>query len=263
MQCYEEAEACGQMLYCAFNRRFDPTHRAVSQRAKAGEVGQVQVIKSTSRDSPIPSVDYLKTSGGIFQDCGIHDLDNILNITGEAPKSVFVYGNAFHSEIGAIGDHDTIGAMMQFPSGVIATISLSRFASYGYDQRFEVFGSKGMLTSKNLHATGAELSNAQGITVDTTLTPCPSRYQESFAAEMEHFLDVITENVKPEVTKEGVLRVLRVLDALNESLNTGNIVKLDGWGPWWISHHFNYKSSFDNDEGNCSNLSFPVECHRI
>lgn len=228
VRCYAEAEAHGQTLFCAFNRRFDPTHRSVSQRAKAGAVGQVQVIKSTSRDSPIPSVEYLETSGGIFQDCGIHDVDNILNITGEAPESVFVFGNAFHSEIGAIGDHDTIGAMMKFPSGIIANISLSRFASYGYDQRFEVFGSKGMLTSKNLHATAAELSTEQGITVDPTLTPCPIRYQESFAAEMEHFLDVITENVEPEVTKEGVLRVLRVLDALNESLNTGKVVKLNG-----------------------------------
>ena len=104
-----------------------PTARSSWER-KVEELDKCKFIKTTSRDSPFPGINYLATSGGIFQDCSVHDVDEILNITGEAPKTVFVLGSAFHAEIGAIGDTDTVAIMMKFPSGVIGQIEFMFFA---------------------------------------------------------------------------------------------------------------------------------------
>ena len=227
VRCYEEAESRGLPLFCAFQRRFDPTQRSVILKAKSGEIGQVQVIKTTSRDSPFPGINYLATSGGIFQDCSVHDVDVILNITGEAPKTVFVLGSAFHAEIGAIGDTDTVAIMMKFPSGVIGQIDLSRHAAYGYDQRLEVLGSKGMLQSHNPRPNAMVTSNEKGINFGKTYFDGTSRYVEAYAGEMEHFLDIIAKKAEPEVTKEGVLRVLRTLNAMETSWKTGQPVTID------------------------------------
>lgn len=62
-KCYEAAKAKGRILFAAFNRRFDPAYRALKDRVRKGEVGHVQILKVTARDSPLPTIDYLKTSG--------------------------------------------------------------------------------------------------------------------------------------------------------------------------------------------------------
>ena len=138
-------------LFCAFNRRFDPSFSSVRRRVVEGEVGHVHMIKTTSRDSPLPSLDYLKISGGIFHDCAVHDIDLITWILGEYPSKVYSTANSLMKEIGDIGDHDNVLISLTFPSGSLGSIDLSRFANYGYDQRLEVFGAKGMLQVKNVN----------------------------------------------------------------------------------------------------------------
>ena len=207
-------------------KRFDPTYRAVTLRAKGGEIGELQIIKTISRDSPYPGVSCLANSSGIFHDFGIHDVDNILNITGEVPHTVFALGHAFHDDMKGTGDVDTAGVLMRFPSGVIGQMDLSREAVYGYDNRVEVFGSKGMLTGQNTCPTGAVMCNKDGITTDKFHFSFPQRYAEAYAAEMEHFLDVVSKNVEAEVTKKDALLVNRVVAAIHQSWKTGKSVTI-------------------------------------
>ena len=147
--CYKEASDAGLPLLCAFNRRFDPGFSRIHQQVREGKIGKVYMIKTTSRDSPLPPMEYLRQSTGIFHDCGVHDIDVVCWIVGEAPDEVFAQGHAHHPEIAAMNDVDTVAIVMKFPSGVIATIDLSRHSSYGYDQRLEVSGL--LLSTLTLH----------------------------------------------------------------------------------------------------------------
>ncbi len=136
--CYDIAEKNGRPLYCAFNRRFDAGMRNVYNQVRAGKIGRVYQIKTCSRDSPLPSLAYLKISNGMFHDCAVHDIDMVCWVVGEQPVKVMAEGSAFDEGIRSIGDVDTVAIILKFPSGVIATIDLNRHSSYGYDQRLEV-----------------------------------------------------------------------------------------------------------------------------
>ena len=136
--CYEEAERVQKPLFCAFQRRFDPAMSNVYQSVKEGKLGKLYKVKTCSRDGRFPSISYLKISSGIYHDSAIHDIDMICWIVGEEPVGVMALGSAFHSEVEAIGDFDTIAVNLKFPSGVLGYIDLSRHSTFGYDQRLEV-----------------------------------------------------------------------------------------------------------------------------
>ena len=136
--CYKEARQMGLPLMCAFNRRFDYGMASVHDRVKDGQVGKPHLIKTTSRDHPFPSIDFLRNSSGMFRDCAIHDIDVICWVMGSFPDEVFAHAHAHHPEIKDIGDIDTVAIVMKFETGAMATIDLSRYSSYGYDQRLEV-----------------------------------------------------------------------------------------------------------------------------
>ena len=138
IECYNIAEKNSCPLYCAFQRRFDPGMSKLRNQAVEGKIGKLFQIKSTSRDEPRPSIEYLKTSGGMFHDTAVHDIDVICWIVGEEPVSVFAQGSVFDPDIASIGDVDTIAVMLKFPNGVLAVLDLSRHANYGYDMRLEV-----------------------------------------------------------------------------------------------------------------------------
>ena len=138
VQSYNIAQRDNLPLYCAFQRRFDPGMSKLRHSVAEGKIGKVFQLKSTSRDSPRPSVEYLKTSGGMFHDTAVHDVDVLCWIVGEEPVGVFAQGSVFDPEIAGIGDVDTITVMLKFPSGVLSVSDLSRHSSYGYDMRLEV-----------------------------------------------------------------------------------------------------------------------------
>ena len=225
VNCYSEAEKHGASLLCAFNRRFDPTRVKVRKEVKAGRIGQLQMVKTTSRDNPLPSVDYLRISGGIFHDCAIHDIDVIMWIVGEFPTTVYAQAHAFRSTIAAIDDVDTVAITMKFPGGVIAQIDLSRFAAYGYDQRLEAFGSNSMLQSQNARASSVCVSDDKGLQDDVYMFPFWERYAESYKNELDHFLDVI-EGKPCSVKREEVLMASKVASACQESYKTGKPVHI-------------------------------------
>ena len=226
-RCYKTAESCNIPLLCAFNRRFEPTIFSLAERVKKGDIGKVQIIKTTSRDFPQPSIDYLKISGGIFHDCCVHDVDLICWIVGETPHTVFCLAHAFNSEIRAINDVDTVGVVMKFPSGSIGQIDLSRHAVYGYDQRIEVFGTGGMITSENVPALSSQLFTASGSSQPPLKHSFIQRYAESYILEMSHFIDLIKKKENLRITKDDVLRSWHVVDAIERSFHSGKPVTLE------------------------------------
>ena len=146
-------EAKGKLMI-GFNRRFDPSFADVKRRIEAGEVGAVELVTILSRDPGPPPVSYIERSGGLYRDMMIHDFDMARFLLGEEPVEVHAVGaNLVDPAIGKAGDVDTAAVLLKTASGKIAQISNSRRATYGYDQRIEVHGSKGLLTAGNHHAT--------------------------------------------------------------------------------------------------------------
>ncbi|XP_029195475.2 myo-inositol 2-dehydrogenase-like [Acropora millepora] len=225
-RCYNDALSRNIPLFCGFNRRFDPTISSLADRVKNGAIGKVHVIKTTSRDSPMPSINFLKISGGIFHDCCVHDVDIICWIVGEVPHTVFCLAHAFHSEIGELKDVDTVAVVMKFPSGIIGQIDLSRHAVYGYDQRIEVFGADGMVTSDNVPALNTQLFKTSGSSQSPLKHSFPQRYADGYTEEMNHFINAIRRKESLRVSKDDVLRSWHVVDAIEKSFHSGKPVTL-------------------------------------
>ncbi|XP_072942263.1 uncharacterized oxidoreductase YrbE-like [Epargyreus clarus] len=228
-KCYEAAKNKGRVLFAAFNRRFDPAYRSLQVRTRKGEVGHIQIVKVTARDSPLPSIEYLKTSGGVFHDCLVHDFDMCCWVLGELPIRVQATATALIPEVKAIDDFDTIAFVLTFPSGAIALGDNSRYCAYGYDQRLEVFGNKGMIKIENerpCHSTEVVLGH-EGIKLNPIYYSFPSRYKVAYQRELEHFLDVVQYGVPMEVTSWQTLAVSKIATAAEESARTGKTVNLD------------------------------------
>jgi len=226
LRCYQKSDAVGRPLFCAFNRRFDPSFSSVRERVRAGDLGHVHMIKTTSRDSPLPSLDYLKISGGIFHDCAVHDIDLITWILGEYPTEVFSAANSVIPEIGAINDWDNVAIVMKFPSSTLAQIDLCRFSIYGYDQRLEVMGPKGMLHVKNETPNKTVFSGQDGSAEVPMYYSFPSRHNDGYVRELEHFLDVVQDKASMSVTGRMTAAVSKIADACEESAKLGQPVKL-------------------------------------
>ncbi|XP_049865020.1 uncharacterized oxidoreductase YrbE-like [Pectinophora gossypiella] len=228
-KCYEAAKAKGRALFAAFNRRFDPAYRSLKDRVRKGEVGHVQILKVTARDSPLPSIEYLKTSGGVFHDCLVHDIDMSCWVLGELPIRVQASASALIPEIKAIDDFDTIAFLLTFPSGAIVLGDNSRYSAYGYDQRLEVFGNKGMLKVENEKPTHSVESyiGHEGIKTAPIYYSFPSRFKEAYKYELEHFLDVVQKSVPMEVGSWQCLAVSKIATAAEQSARTGQAVDID------------------------------------
>jgi myo-inositol 2-dehydrogenase/D-chiro-inositol 1-dehydrogenase len=227
-KCYETAEKAKLPLFCAFNRRFDPSFVQVKKRVDKGELGKLHVLKSCSRDSPLPSIEYLATSNGIFHDCAVHDIDLICWMLNEYPVKVFASATAHMAPIREIDDHDTVAIQMVFASGAIATIDLSRFANYGYDQRLEVFGPGGMIQAGNQNALGVQCYKGlvEGVSEAPIWYSFASRYEEAYRKELDHFLDVL-DGGKMMIDAKQTLSVCQVASAAEESARTGKPVEVD------------------------------------
>lgn len=227
MLCYEDAEKAGVPLFCAFNRRFDASHATVQKSVRDGEIGQLQMVKVCSRDSPVPSDAYLKISGGIYHDCAVHDIDMMLWIANEYPIEVFSHAHAFKASIREMGDVDTVSISLKFASGMIGQIDLSRYAAYGYDQRVEVFGAQGMLQSENQNKTSVRKCLTQAISKETLKYSFPQRYPEAYAAELEHFINIMNGSEQPLIKKQDVYMVSLIASACEESHKTGKPMRID------------------------------------
>ncbi len=196
-------KAAGVKLQIGFNRRFDPSFQRVRQAVAGGEIGQPHLLRITSRDPQPPPIGYIKVSGGIFLDMTIHDFDMARFLMGAEVEEVYATGAVLvDPAIGEAGDVDTALITLRFASGALGTIDNSRRAVYGYDQRVEVFGSRGMIAVANETPHRATLSDATGVHGPLPEFFFIERYAAAYIAEMRAFLESILEDKTPPVTGE-------------------------------------------------------------
>lgn len=198
-----------------FNRRFDHNFKAVKDAVENGKIGDPHIIKVTSRDPEPPSAEYVKVSGGMFLDMTIHDFDMVRFLAGCDATEVYVQSAVLVDDaIGKAGDVDTAVITLQMENGAIAVIDNSRKAVYGYDQRAEVFGSRGMVATVNDSLSTAVISNEQGVTGEKPLYFFLERYMDSFSEEMNQFIEAIKNDLDtPLGVMDGLKPVLMGLAA--------------------------------------------------
>jgi myo-inositol 2-dehydrogenase/D-chiro-inositol 1-dehydrogenase len=179
----------GVKFQTGFNRRFDHNFKRVHEMIQQGKIGDPHIIKITSRDPEPPSKDYILKSGGLFMDMSIHDFDMARYLAGSEVEEVFVQGAVLVDPLfRECGDVDTAVITLKFQNGALGVIDNSRKAVYGYDQRVEVFGSKGCVTVKNDFPNSAELSTAEGVYADKPKYFFLERYKEAYMDEMKAFI---------------------------------------------------------------------------
>tara|TARA_B110000037_G_scaffold30478_1_gene36487 strand:- start:547 stop:1542 length:996 start_codon:yes stop_codon:yes gene_type:complete len=212
-----------------FNRRFDPSHKSAKNAVVTGQIGDLQQVILTSRDPKMPPQSYMKTSGGMFCDMTIHDFDLARFLLGEEPTEIFAYASALVNPkaCAAVGDIDSAMIQMKTASGKLCHINNSRQAVYGYDQRVELFGSTGMLISDNQRPHDLKSFNA---TQTGKSEPYQSffleRYAEAFVAELNAFIDCVSNNKPTEVGFEDGAKALALAEAAYQSLETRKSVHL-------------------------------------
>ena len=210
-----------------FNRRFDHNFEAVRDAVAAGKVGDIHVIKVTSRDPEPPSAEYVKVSGGMFLYMTIHDFDMVRFLAGCNATEVYTEAAVLvDPAIGEAGDVDTAVITLKMENGAIAVIDNSRKAVYGYDQRAEVFGSKGMVATGNDTASAAVISNESGVTGEVPLHFFLERYMAAYAKEVKCFIDAIVNDTDtPLGVMDGLEPVLMGL-AAKKSMEEHRPVKI-------------------------------------
>jgi myo-inositol 2-dehydrogenase/D-chiro-inositol 1-dehydrogenase len=226
-QCLAVVEETGTTLMVGFNRRFDPHFAAVRQAIDDGAIGEVEMISITSRDPSPPPHDYVKRSGGIFRDMTIHDFDMARFLLGEEPASVSAHASVLVDKtIGELGDFDSVSVILETASGRQCVISNSRRATYGYDQRIEVHGSKGMVAAENQRPVSIEIANATGYTRPPLYDFFMTRYLDAYAREITAFIEAVTTGNDPSPSGQDGLIALRLADAALQSVKDGRTVRL-------------------------------------
>ena len=217
----------GVKFQTGFNRRFDHNFKAVRGAVETGKIGDPHIIKVTSRDPQAPPVEYVKVSGGIFLDMTIHDFDMVRYLSGSEVEEVHAVGNVLvDPEIGKAGDVDTAVVTLKFANGAIGVIDNSRKAEYGYDQRAEVFGSKGMVSVSNDTDSSAVISTNNGVASEKPQFFFLERYMQSFVDEMKAFFNAIAEDTATPVTAIDGLNAVLIGLAAKKSVEEGRPVKI-------------------------------------
>ncbi|MDY3279383.1 MAG: inositol 2-dehydrogenase [Eubacteriales bacterium] len=221
------AKETGVKLQIGFNRRFDHNHGRVQQLAKSGKLGNIEIVKITSRDPEPPSPEYAASSGGLYIDMMIHDFDMAMFLAGCDVTEVYAMGTSLvDPRIGQAGDVDTAIVTLTFENGALGVIDNSRRAAYGYDQRVEVFGSLGMAAGENDGDSTVRLSTAAGVESDKPKFFFLERYMDSFVEEMRQFIAAITENKDVPVGIHAGLMSVVLAKAAKKSLDEHRPVKI-------------------------------------
>jgi len=226
-QTLARVDKAGLPLMIGFNRRFDPNFAALQRRLADGTAGDVELVTILSRDPGPPPVSYIERSGGLFRDMMIHDFDMARFLLGEDAVEVYAVGSALvDPAIGKAGDVDTAAVVLKTASGKICQISNSRRATYGYDQRIEVHGSKGLLSAGNVHETTVVFAGATGVSADPVQNFFLERYAAAYRHEIEAFIDAMTKGTKPTPSGLDGLKAQLMADAAAKSLETGKPVTI-------------------------------------
>lgn len=223
--CIKVVDRVGGKLMVGFQRRFDPDFRALKAAIDDGKIGDVEMVTLTSRDPAAPPISYIERSGGIFRDMTIHDFDVARWLLGEEPVSVMAAASVLTDPaIGKVGDFDSANVILTTASGKQATISNTRRATYGYDQRIEVHGSEGSVTAENHRQARIELANADGYTRPPLLDFFMKRYAAAYAAEIAAFVAALADGSPMPTTGQDGLRALALAEAAVRSVAEGRAV---------------------------------------
>jgi myo-inositol 2-dehydrogenase/D-chiro-inositol 1-dehydrogenase len=226
--CWARIQHRSPTIMVGFNRRFDASFMALRERMVAGEIGKLEQVVITSRDPGPPPIAYIEVSGGLFRDMTIHDFDLARYLMGEIASVHAIGANLVDPAIRKAGDIDAAMITLVAGSGALCQISNSRRCAYGYDQRVEAFGEKGMLRAGNQRPTtvsfwGAAATEAR----DPVLNFFIERYTPAYLAEIDHFVDCVEQRREPRVGYRDGREALRLADAALESMRTGQTVRLD------------------------------------
>jgi myo-inositol 2-dehydrogenase/D-chiro-inositol 1-dehydrogenase len=226
-ECAQAVARAGVTCLIGFQRRFDPTFAALKTRLVAGEIGTPEMLIVTSRDPGAPPVDYLKRSGGIFRDMLIHDFDVFRWILEDDAVSVHATGSCLTDPaVATVGDVDSTAVTIRTRRGLLAQINTSRRAAYGYDQRFEVLGSKGMLQAGNHRPTEVTSSTAANVNNDKPEHFFLERYRAAYALEMAHFFDALATKKPVRTSIDDGVKALELAEAATTSWREKRIVEL-------------------------------------
>ena len=228
-------DACARVLaetgvpfHVGFNRRFDPTHRALHDAIRAGDIGRPEMLVLSSRDPEISPPDYVAAMPyGIFYDTMIHDFDMVRWLTQDEPVEIYARTACMLDEKqNPHRDPDTAMVVLRMAGGALVHINSSFRAVYGYDQRIEAFGEKGMLISGNHHPTSLERHGADGIRRDPLLHFFIDRYAESYRRELDLFLQAVESGATPPIGVDDGRRALVIAEAGVRSAKSGMPVAL-------------------------------------
>lgn len=220
----DEVKKAGVKYQVGFNRRFDRNFSHVHDVVKNGGIGDVQIVKVTSRDPEAPPLSYVKVSGGIFVDMTIHDFDMVRYLSGSEVTEVSAFGACLvNPEIAKAGDVDTCIITLRFANGALGVIDNSRQAVYGYDQRIEVFGSKGCITADNETPNNTTYYTADGVMKEKPLWFFLERYNDAFIAEENAFVEACLNNTDTAVGAFDGLQPVLIAIAAKESCEKGGI----------------------------------------
>jgi len=226
-RCAQAVARTGVTCLIGFQRRYDPTFAALKARIDNGEIGDPEMLVVTSRDPSAPPTDYIKRSGGIFKDMLIHDFDVFRWILDDEAATIYATGSCLTDPaIEAAGDIDATAVTIRTRKGRLAQINTIRRATYGYDQRFEVIGSKGMLQAGNHKPTEVVAWNAANISADKPEHFFLERYRAAYAAEMAHFIDAIGRKAPVRTSIDDGVKALALADAATRSWREKRIIEL-------------------------------------
>ncbi len=209
-----------------FNRRFDPDFMKIKKMVDDGKIGKVQTIKITSRDPNPPSINYIKNSGGLFIDMAIHDFDMASNIANSNVNQVYTSVNTINKKIKEAGDIDIALTTLKFENGIICSIDNSRKSVYGYDQRIEIFGSKGMCGISKKNNSNTFLINDKKIKKPFPKDFFILRYKDAYINEMKEFIDCLINDNIPSVGIKDAVKSIRIAIAVKNSYKENKKIDL-------------------------------------
>jgi len=223
--CAKTVQDAGIACMIGFQRRFDPTFNEARTRMDRGYIGDPEMLIVTSRDPGAPPLDYIRGSGGIFRDMLIHDFDIfrwILCADGDEPQWLSAAGSVLTDPaIAGADDFDSTAVTIRTRKGRLCQINTIRRAAYGYDQRFEVLGSTGMLQCGNHHPSEVAQWNADGILRDKPEHFFLERYAAAYRLEIAHFFECLQSGAAFRTTVADGLAAQELADAAAHSAKTG------------------------------------------
>ena len=228
IECIDFLNKNKSQFMIGFNRRFDIHFKALKQHILEGKIGNIETVNIISRDPEPPTKDYISRSGGIFKDMTIHDFDMAIFLLGELPNRVFASGsNLFHKDIQNEYDFDTASIILSTESGKQITINNSRRASYGYDQRIEVHGSLGMISSENQRPLSLEIASKEGFTKQPLHYFFMTRYKEAYNEEMKYFIRALKNKEDLHPNENDALNALIIAETAMKSANLNKSVNIE------------------------------------